>query len=204
MRWRWGAPVVKAHCRGEALLCRAAEDWGDAFASKTRRNGLPGIPPPAEAHATSRSLHRQHPPPPLQSFPCQHAAALHVAGMRAVLEARAPRRATRQATHRAQEAPGGVPTDDGMDQTAPAPAGRRVLPAGEPPVTGPRPRRRSARQRPLPAPLFRARSARSVPRAPSARGTRQRFPWEPCTPGWERRGRARPRITEVKQRRVWA
>jgi len=28
---RWFAKVVKAHCRGEALLCRYADDWGCAF-----------------------------------------------------------------------------------------------------------------------------------------------------------------------------
>jgi RNA-directed DNA polymerase len=35
-------------------------------------------------------------------------------------------------------------------------------------------------------------------------GKRQSFPWEQCTQGWDRRGRARPRITEVKHRRVLA
>jgi group II intron reverse transcriptase/maturase len=35
-------------------------------------------------------------------------------------------------------------------------------------------------------------------------GKRQRFPWEQCTQGWDRRGIARPRITEVKHRRVFA
>ena len=27
----WFAKVVKAHCRGEALLCRSADDWVCAF-----------------------------------------------------------------------------------------------------------------------------------------------------------------------------
>ena len=35
-------------------------------------------------------------------------------------------------------------------------------------------------------------------------GKRQSFPWEQCTQGWDRRGRARPRMTEVKPRRVYA
>jgi hypothetical protein len=35
-------------------------------------------------------------------------------------------------------------------------------------------------------------------------GTRQSFTWEQCTQGLDRRGIARPRITEVKQRRVYA
>jgi RNA-directed DNA polymerase len=33
-------------------------------------------------------------------------------------------------------------------------------------------------------------------------GKRQSFPWEPCTQGLDRRGRARPRLTEVKRRSV--
>jgi RNA-directed DNA polymerase len=35
-------------------------------------------------------------------------------------------------------------------------------------------------------------------------GTRQRFTWEQFTQGWDRRGIARPRITEVKHRSVFA
>jgi hypothetical protein len=112
---------------------------------------------------------RQDPPPALQSCPSQHAAALHVSGMRAVREARPSRRAARQATHRAQEAPRGVPTENGRAQTAPASAGTRVRPAMAYPGTGPRPLRRSARQLSLPAPLFRARSPLYVEMAPSAR-----------------------------------
>ena len=35
-------------------------------------------------------------------------------------------------------------------------------------------------------------------------GKRQRFTWEPFTQAWDRIGIARPRMTEVKQRRVFA
>jgi hypothetical protein len=113
----------------------------------------------------------RHPSPPaLQSFPSQQAAALYVSGRRAVREARPPRRAARHATHCAQEAPRGLPTENGREQTAPASAGTRVLPAREDSAAGPRQRRRSARQLSLPPSLLRARSTLGVYMAPSARG----------------------------------
>ena len=36
----WCDKVVKAHCRGEALLCRYADDWGCAFRSQDRNYGI--------------------------------------------------------------------------------------------------------------------------------------------------------------------
>jgi hypothetical protein len=80
-------------------------------------------------------------------------AALHLSGMRVLLDARSARRATRHATHRAPEAPSRLPTAHGMDQATPAPAGAGMLPASECATTGPRHLRWRARDLPLAQPL---------------------------------------------------
>src|SRR5262245_54401605 len=70
-------------------------------------------------------------------FSSKQAAALHLSGMRVLLDAGSARRAPRPAAHRTQEAPSRLPTTHGMDQTTPAPAGAGILPAAECAATRP-------------------------------------------------------------------
>lgn len=71
---------------------------------------------------------RADPPAAVQPVAPQQAAALPVAGMRGLREARAQRRATRHAAHGTQDAPVCMPADRRVDETASAPAGAGGLP----------------------------------------------------------------------------
>ena len=99
-------------------------------------------------------LPRANPPAAVQSFAPQHDATLHLAGMRVCLDARSARRATRQAAHRAHEAPSRLPTAHGMDHATPAPAGAGILPASECATARPLQLLWRARELPLAQPLF--------------------------------------------------
>jgi hypothetical protein len=96
----WCEKVVKPHCRGEALLCRYADDWVCAFRYQEDAerffSGAPEevseVQPPGGAGEDASA--------PVQPFSPTHEAALHLAGIRVRLDARSARRATRPATHR--------------------------------------------------------------------------------------------------------
>jgi hypothetical protein len=118
----------------------------DRHVSKTypRKGG----PPPAGARQPpgGPSAAPSAPVPPVA--PTQE-AALHLAGLRVLRDARAARRATRHATPCPHEAPSRLPTAHGMAQATPAPAGAGMLPASDRALTRPRPLRGRARQRSL-------------------------------------------------------
>jgi hypothetical protein len=91
---------------------------------------------------------------PVQPFSPKHEAALHLSGIRVLLDARSAWRTPRPAAHRPQEAPSRLPTTHGMDQTTPAPAGVGILPASECATTRPLQLLWYAREHPLAQPLF--------------------------------------------------
>ena len=145
----WFDKVVKAHCRGEALLCRYADDWVCAFRYQDDAERFYRVlPKRLEKFNLQVAPEKTH----LLRFSRFHPSMKRrftFLGFEFALDARSARRAARQAAHGAQEAPGGLPTDHGMDQAAPAPAGARVLPAAECAATGPLQLLRRARQLPL-------------------------------------------------------
>ena len=110
---------------------------------------------------------RADPPPAVQPLSPWQATALHVSGVRMLLDARSAGRAARQTAYSPHEAPGRLPADHGMDEAAPALAGAGILPAAEHPVTGPLQLLRSTRQRTLAAVLFREGHAQRVQMAQS-------------------------------------
>jgi hypothetical protein len=133
-----------------------------------RRAVVPGAPQEAEAMQPS-SGPGEDPPAAVQPFSPRHATALHVSGLRVLLEARSAGRAACQAAHGAQEAPSRMPTDHGMDHATPAPAGAGLLPAAECAVARPLQLRRCAGQLRLAAPLLHMGHAVYVQMAQAAR-----------------------------------
>jgi hypothetical protein len=103
------------------------------------------MPPPGGAGAD--------PSAPVQPLSPAPEAARHLAGRCVLLEARAARRAPRQAPHRTAEAPRRLPTAHGMEAATPAPAGAGMLPASDRATARPRHLLGRARARPL-APLL--------------------------------------------------
>ena len=165
------------------------------FSSAAHKAGE--IPPPSGT--------RENPSVPVQPFSPEHEAALHLSRIRVFLDTRSARRAPRHAAHRTQEAPRRLPTAHGMDQTTPACAGAGMLPASACAMTGPLQLLWRARERPLASPLFPlgdglVRSHGSI--GGEASGAATRGSSLPCV--LDRVKRARPRITEVPRRRVFA
>ena len=166
----WCAQVVKAHCRGEARLCRSADDWVGACRYQDDAERCYRVVPARLKQCNLQVAPDKTPRLRCSRFHPSMRRRCTLLGVELVLEARPPRRAARHATHRAPEAPRGLPTDHGRDQTAPASAGTRGLPAMEYAAAGPLHLRRSARQLSLPPSRFRARSPLCVYMAQSARG----------------------------------
>ena len=90
----------------------------------------------------------------VQPFSSKQEAALHLSGIRVLLDARSARRAPRHATYRTQEAPRRLSTTHGMDQATPAPAGAGRLPAFACATTRPLQLLWRARERSLAQPLL--------------------------------------------------
>ena len=133
---RWGDKVVKVHGRGEALRCRDAEDWGCAFRYQDDAERFSPVLPKRCAQC-NRHVAPEPPPAAVSPRSSWHAAALHVSGMRVLLEARSSQRATCQATHGAPDTPGGVPAARGREHTPPAPPGACRLATAACTGTGP-------------------------------------------------------------------
>jgi hypothetical protein len=147
----WFDTVGQAHSRGKALLCRYADDGVCAFqyqkAAERFYRVLPLRLKPFNLQVAPDKTHllrfsRSH-PSMRRRFTFLGFALAWMPDRQGV--PRVKRRTARQATHRAEATPRGMPTDNGMDQTAPAPAGARVLPAAEHPAARPLHLVRSAR-----------------------------------------------------------
>ena len=133
----WFDKVVKAHCRGEALLCRYADDWVCAFRYRDDAERFYRVLPQrlkkfnlqvAPEKTSLRRFSRFHP---------SRQQRVTFLGFAFAWMPESAWRATRHAAHRAQEAPSRLSTADGLDQATPAPAGAGILPAAECALTGP-------------------------------------------------------------------
>jgi len=165
----WLEKVVKPRGRGEALVCRYADDWVCAFRDQEDAERFFSGAAHKAGAIQSPGGTRENPSVPVQPFAPEHEAAFHLAGMRVVLDTRSARRAPRQAAHCTPEAPNRLPTAHGMDQATPAPAGAGVLPASACATTRPLQLLGRARERSLAQPLFPTGHGRYVQVAQPAR-----------------------------------
>jgi RNA-directed DNA polymerase len=200
----WFAEEVKTHCRGEALLCRYAADWLCAFRYQDDAERFYRVLP---RRLTQFNLQVAPDKTPLLRFSRFHPSLRRrftflgfefywrpdrQGGPR--VQRRTARKKLQAACRRSPE---------GIKQHRPLP-GRafyrqlNLRLRGHYPYDGLHGNSRSLSrffERAMRCP-FKWRNRRG--------GKRQSCTWEQCTQGWDRIGRARPRITEGKHRRVFA
>ena len=200
----WFETVVKPHCRGEALLCRDADDWVGAFRYQDDAERFYRALPkrlaqcnlqvaPDKTHLLRSS---RFPPSMRRRFTCLGFERYWMPDRQGV-----PRVKRRTARKKLQAACRRITAWIKQHRHLPGRAFYRPLNSrlrGHYHYYGLQGNSRSLYR-------FFERAMRCTFKWRNRRGgKRQSFTWEQFTQAWDRIGIARPRITEVKQRRVFA